>query len=100
MHHASRAGVPFIRGDSPSVFSGLYLVEYMGMIPCFDPKDSVTPRVMERLDGGSVRTQAVFSDDELEMGMIAAQRGDEAAIPAPCRFVLYERCRNVSRWSI
>ena len=33
---------------------------------------------MQRLDVGGIGTEAVFGDDELEMGVILAQLGDEA----------------------
>src|SRR6516225_11901388 len=78
MHNPSGAVVPLIIGNAPSFFGRLHLVEQIGMIPLFDPEDIVTSIVMQGFDVGSIGTQGVFGDDELEMRVILAQLGDEA----------------------
>src|SRR2546421_25793 len=77
LHHSSGAVVPLIIGDSTSVFSCLPLVEYIGMLSFFAPKDRVTRGVMQRLDVGGVRTETVFGDDALAMRVIVAPLGHE-----------------------
>src|SRR5262245_24783912 len=78
MHELSSAIVPFIRGDAARLFGHLYLLEHIAMIPFFDTQDIAQTVCTQRLDVGGIRTQTVFSDDELEVGMILAQLGHKA----------------------
>ena len=78
MHNPGGAVVPLIIGDAPSFFGHLHLLEHIGMITFFDPEDRVTSIVMQGCDVGSIGTQGVFGDDELEMRVILAQFGHEA----------------------
>src|SRR6266705_5372573 len=78
MPHTRGATLPLIRGDAPRVLGCLYLLEQIGMIAFFDAEDIVTTSIVQGLDMGSIGTQTVFGDDELEMGVILAQLGNEA----------------------
>jgi hypothetical protein len=78
----------------------LDLLEQISMIALFDPKDIVQTVGVERLDMRSVGTQAIFGDDELEVGMILAQLGNKALGRVPftiifvCAIVLHNRFRH------
>src|SRR2546430_10342242 len=47
-------------------------------IAFFDPEDIVTTVIVQGLDVRGIGTQAIFGDDEFEMRVILAQRGNEA----------------------
>ena len=89
MHQPCGAVVPFIIGDAAGVFRCLDLLEQRGMIAFFDTQDRVQTVSVQGLDMGGIRTEAVFGDDELEVGMILAQLGDKAlgSIPFTIIFV-------------
>src|SRR5919205_176052 len=77
MHQMRSAIMPLIRGDMASLFCGLHLLEQIGMIPCFNTQDVVQTVRVQGLDMWGIRTQTVFGDDKLEVGMILAQLGDK-----------------------
>jgi len=54
------------------------LLGQIGLIALFDPKDIMTTMIMEGLDVGSIRTQAIFGDDKLEMRVVLTELGTEA----------------------
>jgi hypothetical protein len=76
--HSGRAVVSFIIGHTPSLFRRLDLLEQKGMRTFFAPKEIVPSLMGQRLDGGRIRTQAVFGDDALEVRLILAQLGYKA----------------------
>src|SRR5713101_7018145 len=80
MHHPRRAVVPIVRRHAPGFLSRLHLLEQIGMIALFDPKDIMTTMIMQGLNVGRIRTQAIFGDDELEMGVV---------LPGFCRKVRF-----------
>src|SRR6266851_664641 len=79
MHHPRRAVVPIVRRHAPGFLSRLHLLEQIGMIALFDPKDIMTTMIMQGLNVGRIRTQAIFGDDELEMGVVLPELGNEAS---------------------
>ena len=78
MDHPCGAVVSLIRGDTAGVLRGLHLLEQIGMIAFFDTQDVVQTVRVQGLDVGSIRTQTVFGDDELEVGMVLTQLGHKA----------------------
>src|SRR3984893_9426930 len=70
--------VPLRRGDAASLCGGLDLLEQIGMIPFFDPQDIAEVVVVQSHDMWSIGTEAVFSNDELEVGMILPQFAHKA----------------------
>jgi hypothetical protein len=72
------AVVALIRGDTPILLRCLDLLEQRGMAPFFDTQDVVQTMRVQGLDVGSMRTQTIVGDDELEVGMILAQLGHKA----------------------
>ena len=77
MDHPDSAVMPFIMGHASGMLRLLYLLEQKGMIAFFNAKDIMQIVVLQRLDVRSIRTQAVFGDDELEVRMVLAQLGNE-----------------------
>jgi hypothetical protein len=59
MPHAGSTVVAFIIGHTSSLFRRLDLLEQKGMITFFAPKDIVQIMMLQRLDVGGIRTQAV-----------------------------------------
>ena len=78
MDHTRGAVVPLIIGHAPGVLRRLHLLEQIGMIAFFDARDIVQTVVVQGLDVGGIGTQAVFGDDELEVGVVLAQLGNKA----------------------
>ena len=78
MHHTRSAVVPFIIRDAPGVLRRLHLLEQQGMITFFDTQDIVQSVVLQGLNMRGIGTQAVFGDDQLEVGVVLAQFGDQA----------------------
>ena len=78
MDHPGGAVVSLMRDDTAGVLRGLDLLEQIGMIPFFDTQDVVQPVLVQGLDVGSMRTQTIFGDDELQVGMILTQLGHKA----------------------
>ena len=70
MDHLRRAVMPLIRGDAPSVFRCLYLLEQRGVIAFFDTQDIVKPVVLQDLDMRCIGTQAVFGDNEFQVRVV------------------------------
>src|SRR5262249_22025510 len=70
MDQSSGAVVALIMAHTAGVFCGLDLLEQIGMIPFFNPQNVVQTIDMQGLDMGRIRTQTVFGDDELDVGMI------------------------------
>ena len=70
------------------------------MIAFFDSKNIVQIMRMQRLNMRSIRTQTIFGDDELKMGMVLAQFGHKpfGSIPFTIIFaraiMLYNRFRH------
>ena len=62
----------FVIGYAPSVLRCLHLLEQKGMIAFFDPKNIAKPVGLQRLEVRRIRTQTVFRDNELEVGMVLA----------------------------
>ena len=78
MHKSRSAIVSLIRGHAPGMLRHPHLLEQKGMIAFFDPEDIVQSVMLQRLDVRSIGTEAVFSDDELQVGMILPQFGHKA----------------------
>jgi hypothetical protein len=76
--HPCSAVVPCIIRDAPSMLRCLDLLEQIGMIPFFDTQDVVQTMRVQGFDVWSIRTQTVFGDDALEVGMILTQLGHKA----------------------
>jgi hypothetical protein len=53
-------------------------LEQKRMIPFFDPQHVMHGVRLQRFNMGGIRTQAVFGDNHLEMGVILTKLGDEA----------------------
>jgi hypothetical protein len=64
--------------DASSVLGRRDVLEQGRMVPFFDTKNIMQVVSLQTLDRGSVRTQAVFGDDHLEVGVVLAQVRDEA----------------------
>src|SRR4029453_12383962 len=77
MDNSGSAVVSFIRGHVPSMLRHLYLLEQKGVIAFFDPKDIMQIVMLQCLDVRRIGTQAVFSDDELEVRVVLAQFDDK-----------------------
>ena len=56
----------------------LDLLEQISMIPFFDPQNRVQTVRMQGLDVCGIRTQAVFGDNEFEVGVVLAELDEEA----------------------
>jgi hypothetical protein len=69
MHETRSAVVSLIIGHTAGVRRCLHLLEQKGMIAFFDPKDRVQSVGVQGLDVRSIGTQAIFGDDELEVGV-------------------------------
>src|SRR5260370_12271688 len=78
MHPPRRAVVPIVRRHAPGFLSRLHLLEQIGMIALFAPKDIMTTMIMQGLNVGRIRTQALFGDDELEMRVVLTKLVNEA----------------------
>lgn len=78
MHHPGSTVVSLIRSHAPSVLRRLHLLEQPGMIAFFDPQDIVQPMIVQRLNMRGIGTQAIFSDNELEVGVVPTQLSHEA----------------------
>ena len=67
----------------------VYLLEQKGMIAFFDSKNIAQIVVLQCFNVRRIRTQAVFSDDELEVRVVLAQLNDKAfgSIPFTIIFV-------------
>src|SRR5262249_31635037 len=82
------AVVALLIGAPSGVLRGLNLLEQIGMISFFAPQDVVETMRVQGLDVGSMRTQTLFSDDALEVGMILAPLGYKALGGIPCAIIL------------
>src|SRR5262249_5594389 len=78
MYQPGGAVVALMIGDPSGMLRGLDLLEQIGMIPLFDTQDVVQTLRVQHLNVGSIGTQTVFGDNELEVGMILAQLGYKA----------------------
>jgi hypothetical protein len=100
MHTTCGAVVPHIMGDTPGLVSRLHLPEQQGMVTFFDPENRGQMVVLERLHVRGIGTQTVFSDDELEVGVIVPQLGNKAlggmafAIIVARAVLLHDRFRH------
>jgi len=65
-------------GDAPSLLGRRDGLEQGSMVPFFDPHNIMEVVIVQPWDRGSVRTQAVFGDDPLAVGVVLAQFRDEA----------------------
>src|SRR4029453_5801126 len=72
MDHTCGPVMSFVIGHAPGVLRCLHLLEQKGMITFFDTKNIVQPVSLQCLNVRSIRTQTVFGDNALEMGMILA----------------------------
>src|SRR5713101_7197529 len=70
--------IPIIIGDAPSLLGRRYMLEQGSMVPYFDTQNIMEVVILQKLDMGSVGTQAVLGDDHLEVGVVLAQLRDEA----------------------
>ena len=80
--------VALIRGNTPILLRCLDLLDQIGMIPGFDTQDVVQTMRVQGLDVGSIRTQTIFGDDDLEVGMSLAQLGHKALGGIPFAIIL------------
>ena len=78
MHETRSTIVPLIRGDASRLLGRLDLLEHIGMITFFHPQDIPEIMGVQGLDMRSVSTEAVFRDEELEVGMILTPLGHKA----------------------
>ena len=78
MHYPRRTVVPIVRRHAPCFLSCLHLLEQIGMIALFDSKDIMTTMIMQGLDVGRIRTQAIFGDNAFEMRVVLTELGNEA----------------------
>src|SRR5215510_3588164 len=78
MDHPCGVVVSLIQSAPSGVLRRLHLLEEIGMITCFDTKNIVQPMRVQRLDVWSIGTQTVFSDDELEVGVVLTQLGHKS----------------------
>src|SRR5438876_421619 len=88
MDESYGAVVALIIGHTAGVLRGLDLLEQRGMIPFFDTQDVVQTVRMQSLDVWSIRTETVFGDDELEVGMVLTQLGHKAFGSIPFTIIL------------
>jgi hypothetical protein len=77
MDNPGGAVMSFIIGDAPSLLRCLHLLDQKGMVAFFDTQNVVKIVVVQDLNMRSIGTQAVFGDDELEVGVILTQFGNE-----------------------
>src|SRR6266849_3569552 len=78
MRYTCGTVMPCLRGQAPGFFSGLHLGEEIRMIAFFDPENIVATVIMQGLDVGSIGTETVFSDNEVEMGVVLTQLDQKA----------------------
>ena len=78
MDHTRGAVVPLIGGHASGLLGRLHLREQRGMIAVFHAENIVQTVGMQRLDVGGIGTQTVFGHDELEVGVVLTQLGNEA----------------------
>jgi hypothetical protein len=77
MDHPGGAVLSCIIGDAPSVLRCLHLLEQKGRVAFFDTQNVVKVVVVQDLKRRSIGTQAVFGDNELEVGVILTPFGHE-----------------------
>jgi len=93
------AVVSLVIGHAPGVLRRLHLRTQQGMIAVFDPEDIVQIIGVQGRDVGSMGTQAVFSDEALEVRVLLAQLRHQAlggmpfAIIVVGSIVFDDRCR-------
>jgi hypothetical protein len=78
MVHFGFAIVTIIGGHTTGSLSLGNLLEQKGVVSFFDPSNVLQVVVLQRLDVGGIRTEALFGDDHLEMRVILTKLGDEA----------------------
>ena len=78
MDNPCGAVVSLIIGDTSGVLRRLHLTEQKGMIAFFDTKNIVKTMRLQSLDVRGIGTQTVFGDNELEVGVVLAQLGNQA----------------------
>ena len=76
--HAQHGRVAHRRSHAWPARRRLYLREQIRMIAVFHTENIVQPVDMQCLDVGCMGTEAVFGHDELEVGMVLTQLGNEA----------------------
>ena len=100
MDNPGGAVMSFIIGDAPSLLRCLHLLEQIGLVAFFDPQNGVKIVVLQDLKMRSIGTQAVFADDDLEVGVILTQFGNEPfggralTIICVCSILLPDRFRH------
>src|SRR5262249_23857343 len=89
MYEPRRAIVSLIRDDAARLCGHLDLLEQIAMITLFDPQDVTEIVIVQGRDMRRIGTEAVFSNDELEVRMILAQLGHKTfgGIPFTIIFV-------------
>ena len=73
MHETRSTLVPLIIGDAACLLGRLDLLEQIGVVTFFDPQDIAEIVVVQGHDMRRIGTEAIFSNDELEVGMILPQ---------------------------
>src|SRR5215475_10386617 len=71
--HTSLRVLSIIRGDTSGLLRCRHLLEQEGMVTFFDTQNVMQVVLLEHLDMRGIGTEAIFGDDQFEMGVVLTQ---------------------------